>query len=397
MINPIRMHGTFKEIEDAVFSMADGEVSQVIHAGNQYVILKREGLIPARHVAFQQMAPQLEEILRDQKMHVVAKEIFDRLQKEARGRSSGCGTTRRSGRRCPAWPPWCSARRSPSASWPRSASPGTASRRLEGLINRRILEQACRRQSVTVSEAEIDAEISRRGRRRAQAQARRLARREGLARTGHDEATHLAGGLPPRRGLADRGAEETRPEPGPSDRGRPPQGLRGELRAAGPLPGHRARHATAAQQVFEKARENNTAEHFGELAAQYSSSRAANASRRDSAHQAARRPAANRRGSVRPEARRTLRHHPGWATSSSSSAAKAAPNRSSPTSPKVREEIYRDVYEKKLHLAMAEQFDGLQEAAIVDNYLAGTSHSPKPSGKAAAGPAVPILRQTPAR
>ena len=48
--------------------MADGEVSPVIHAGGQYVILKREGLMPARHVKFEQVAPQLEEILRDRKM-----------------------------------------------------------------------------------------------------------------------------------------------------------------------------------------------------------------------------------------------------------------------------------------------------------------------------------------
>ena len=42
MINPIRKHGSYKEIEDAVFNMNDGEISPVIHAGGQYVILKRE-------------------------------------------------------------------------------------------------------------------------------------------------------------------------------------------------------------------------------------------------------------------------------------------------------------------------------------------------------------------
>ncbi len=47
VIQPIRKHGSYKEIEDAVFNMADGEVSPVIHAGDQYVILKREGPSPA--------------------------------------------------------------------------------------------------------------------------------------------------------------------------------------------------------------------------------------------------------------------------------------------------------------------------------------------------------------
>ena len=44
----------------------------------------------------------------------------------------------------------------------------------------------------------------------------------------------------------------------------------------------------------------------------------------------------------------------------------------------VRNDIYEDLHEKKLRLAMAEHFENLQEAATVDNYLAGTSHSPKP-------------------
>ena len=73
----------------------------------------------------------------------------------------------------------------------------------------------------------------------------------------------------------------------------------------------------------------------------------------------------------------------------------------------VRDEIYRDLYEKKLRLAMGECFEKLQDAAVVDNYLAGTSHSPKnvagtlrvPSAESSGGnsPAanVPTLRQVP--
>ena len=43
---------------------------------------------------------------------------------------------------------------------------------------------------------------------------------------------------------------------------------------------------------------------------------------------------------------------------------------------------------------MAERFEALQEAATVDNYLAGTSHSPKHRDKAPAAN-VPTLRQVP--
>jgi len=71
IIQPIRRHGSYKEIEDAVFHMADGQVSKVIPVGGQYVILKREGLIPARKVSFEEVAPKLEEVVRDSKMRGV--------------------------------------------------------------------------------------------------------------------------------------------------------------------------------------------------------------------------------------------------------------------------------------------------------------------------------------
>ena len=43
----------------------------------------------------------------------------------------------------------------------------------------------------------------------------------------------------------------------------------------------------------------------------------------------------------------------------------------------VREELVKDIHEKKLRLAMAEEFDRLKEAAQIDNFLAGTTQSGK--------------------
>jgi parvulin-like peptidyl-prolyl isomerase len=42
----------------------------------------------------------------------------------------------------------------------------------------------------------------------------------------------------------------------------------------------------------------------------------------------------------------------------------------------VRDILHRDIYEKKLRLAMSEKFEQINENARVDNYLAGTSHTP---------------------
>ena len=46
----------------------------------------------------------------------------------------------------------------------------------------------------------------------------------------------------------------------------------------------------------------------------------------------------------------------------------------------VRDELYHDLVEKKVHLAMREQYEKLQDAATIDNYLANTSHSPTSAG-----------------
>ena len=43
----------------------------------------------------------------------------------------------------------------------------------------------------------------------------------------------------------------------------------------------------------------------------------------------------------------------------------------------VRDELYRDIFEKKQRIEMARYFTHLRESASIDNFLAGTSQSPK--------------------
>jgi hypothetical protein len=52
----------------------------------------------------------------------------------------------------------------------------------------------------------------------------------------------------------------------------------------------------------------------------------------------------------------------------------------------VRDELYKDIHEKKLRLAMANQFDRLVEGAQIDNFLTNSSQLPK---QRVAGPAPP--------
>ena len=132
VIQPIRKHGSYKEIEDAVFNMADGEVSPVIHAGGQYVILKREG--PAARPAGAASSR-----LRRSWRRSSATARCTRWPKTS---SSSCRTSAKienvwndPAKR--AQMPGVAAtgqrrRRSRSANWPRSASRGTARRSWKG-------------------------------------------------------------------------------------------------------------------------------------------------------------------------------------------------------------------------------------------------------------------------
>ena len=52
----------------------------------------------------------------------------------------------------------------------------------------------------------------------------------------------------------------------------------------------------------------------------------------------------------------------------------------------VREEIRKDLFEKKLRLAMGDLFEELKRTAAWDNFLAGTNHAPE---KKVAGPQLP--------
>jgi parvulin-like peptidyl-prolyl isomerase len=329
-------------------------------------------------------------------MHAVAKEIFERLQKEAQGKIEWV------------WNDPAKRRAMPGVAAVVLGSPITIRELaeeciarhgqpvLEGLINRRILEQACRRQSVTVSEAEIDAEIT------------------GAA----------AAGLPPKNGAPDvqgwlelvTKKQHISLEVYRHDVVWPIAALKKLVQGQVQVTeddlrkgfeanfGPRVRCLAIvldtqrrAQQVFEEARTNNTTEHFGDLAAQYSVEPGSQQLRGEV-------PPIKRHGGQPQLEEEAFALKPGDLSGIIQLGDKFVILRCEGfTKPavenfaEVRDEIHRDVYEKKLHLAMAETFEGLQEAATVDDYLAGTSHSPKPSGKPASGPAVPTFRQMPSR
>ena len=51
----------------------------------------------------------------------------------------------------------------------------------------------------------------------------------------------------------------------------------------------------------------------------------------------------------------------------------------------VQDDLVKDIREKKLRLAMADEFDQIRESAQIDNFIAGTSQTGRAQGPAKAG------------
>ncbi|OHB84549.1 MAG: hypothetical protein A2V98_09105, partial [Planctomycetes bacterium RBG_16_64_12] len=159
VIQPIRKHSGPPEIEQVAFQMRDGDVSPVIPVGGQYVILKREGIQPAVRVAFEQVKMGMLEALRDRKMRGVAGEIFRQLQDQAEIQNVWNDPAKR------AQMPGIAAVVNGNKITLRELAEVCIERHgqevLEGTINRRLLEQACRKQNITITDADLDREIAR--------------------------------------------------------------------------------------------------------------------------------------------------------------------------------------------------------------------------------------------
>lgn len=389
VIQPIRKHGSYQEIEDAVFNMEDGDVSPVIHAGGQYVILKRIELVPARPVKFEEVAPKLEVIIRDRKLRSVSQDVFQQLQSNAKVENVWNDPAKRE--KMPGVAATINGAPIPVSALDEECIVRHGQDTLEGMISRKLLEQACQKQGITVTEQDIDAEIAR---------------------------AALAGVRPKPGGKADVEAwlelivkKQNIPLDiyrndivWPSAALKKLVGEQIEVTTDDLKKGYEANYGPRvrclaivmdnqrrAQQVFELARKNNTSENFGKLAEEYSVEPGSKAMRGEV-------PPIKKHGGQPKLEEEAFSLKPGELSGVIQVADKFIILRceeyTKPTSnisfATVRDDIYEDLHEKKLRLAMADRLEDLQESAVIDNYLAGTSHEPTEKK-------VPSLKQVPGK
>ena len=159
-IPPIRRHSTVKTVEDAAFSLKDGQISQVIPFTElkQYIILKREGLIPAlKGVTFEQAEPKLREFLEHRKLGKAGHTIAKQLQNEAHVKNY----IKNPPKKDTGIAAVINGKTITTNELAEECMERFGEEALEGAISRRLLEQACKKAKITITEQDIKDEITR--------------------------------------------------------------------------------------------------------------------------------------------------------------------------------------------------------------------------------------------
>lgn len=375
LIPPIHHHTGDPKIEQVLFAMRDGEISEVMQVGNQFVVAKRERLLPASRVRYEQVRERLEWVVRDRKLRQVSHDVFRELQKTAQVRNVYNDATL--SQQMPGVAATINGQSIPVRELAELCMERHGEEVLEGTINRRLLEQACKKQNIAIADADVDQEIARAAKlsvkprpdgspdvdawlklvTQQQNVPLEIYRRDAVWPS--VALRKLAGGSVT---ITDEDLQK---------------GFEANF---GPRVRCRAivlNNLRRAQQVWEMARSKPTPEYFGDLAEQYSVEASSRSLRGEVA------PIQQHGGQPLLE-RAAFNLRPGELSEivdvgSNRFVILLCEGRTEPVKVDfraVRDDIQEDIKEKKTRVAMSQCFDKLQSDATIDNYLAGTSRSP---------------------
>ncbi|HET6882960.1 MAG TPA: peptidylprolyl isomerase [Pirellulales bacterium] len=159
LIQPIHHHQGDKNIERAAFALEEGDVSEVIQVGDQFIILKCEAKLAAQKVDRKKVESVLIESIRDKKLRLAADTIFKQLQDNAQidNVMNDPAKTKKQ--------PGVAAVVNGETITVREVAEECIDRHgiemLEGLISRHLLEQALKKRKIKITEADMQDEIAR--------------------------------------------------------------------------------------------------------------------------------------------------------------------------------------------------------------------------------------------
>ncbi len=373
-VQPIRHFSGSAEFESAAFALTEGGISEVVRVADQFIIIKCEGHLPASDVEFSDVRPRLAEAFREKQSRVLSSKIFAELQADAVIENALNNPDSRLA--------------SPDVAARVNSHPITISEVravcverygedvLQALLTGVLLNQALARQELVVSQEDVNNEV---------------------ARAAESMGFQTQDGKPDVSTWLERISKENRQsiEFYLTDIVRPTVALK---KLVGPVAvtqedldkaftatfGPRVRcravvldNQRRAQEVWQLARQNPTPEIIGNLAEQYSVDPTSKALRGEV-------PPIQKYSGQPALEREAFALKPGELSGIIQIADRfmilLCEGYTKPvevTFSEVRDELYRDIFEKKQRIEMARYFTHLRESASIDDFLAGTSQSPK--------------------
>jgi parvulin-like peptidyl-prolyl isomerase len=374
LIQPIRRHVGDPAIEREVFALQPGKISNIIPVGQQFAILKCEGHEPARNMPIEKVREELIEKINDQKLREVASKTLEEMQKSATVQNVWNDAQLRA--QMPGVVATINGEPIRYQELAEACLVRFGEEVLEIEISHLLLQQALTKDKLALSEQDLNAEIAHAATLAGvvDAQGRpEIDKWMHMATTEQDisKELYLRDSVWPSAALKKLTGGTIEVTPDDLQKGFEANYAE-RVRCRAIVLGNMRR----AQEVWAKARQNQSMEYFADLAEEYSIEPTSK----------------SLRGEVPP-----IRRHGGQPQLEEAAFA-LAPNELSGivqlgdkfvilkceglTDPvdvnpqEVREILYKDIFEKKLRLAMGQQFEKIRSEARIDNFLAGTSHSP---------------------
>jgi len=390
-VQPIRRHSGDRAFEQVAFSLEPGAISEVVQVADQFIVVKCEGHLPGAGVKLEDVRDRIAEELRERKSRSASSELFRKLQEASTVENVLNDKTKSKAR------PGVAALVNGEPVGVEQVLDACLERHgretLEILVTRRLIEQALGRERQQVTQADIDTEIAR------AAESMGFRKPDGsadvaawLERVTTDEKLplrhyvedivqptvalkKLVGKVPVTKDDLDKAFQAT-------------FGPRARCRVV--ILDNQRR----AQEVWQMARQNPTADCVGDLAEKYSVDPTSKTLRGEV-------PPIQRYGGQPAIEREAFALKPGELSGVVQVAdrfmvlfCEGFTNPAAVKPDEVRDELYGDIFEKKQRIEMARYFSHLRESAAIDNFLAGTSQSPAQAAapRAAATPKSSLSR-----
>ena len=374
VIQPIRKHVGDKSIEAEAFALQPGQVSSIIQVGQQFVILKCDEKLAPRQVPMASVQAKIVERIKEEKLRDAANDIFASAQKTAT--IQNVYNDPQLSQTMPGVVATVNGDRITMQELGAECLLRHGEEVLEAEISRTLLEQAVQAANVKVSQEDLDAEM------RHGAELAGVVDKAGNAdlakwietvttEQGVTQEQYVRDSVWPSAALKKLTAQEVKVDE--ADIAKSFDANFGErVRCRAIVLSNQRR----AQEVWDKARRNPSVEFFGDLAAEYSVEPSSKALRGEV-------PPLGRHGGQPQLETVAFNLQDGELSGVIQVGDKyiillceGRTERMDVDLETVRNDLHRDIFEKKLRMAMGQKFEEMNAQARVDNYLVGTSHAP---------------------